>query len=130
MAGKYVPGIYAADAMGIGGDVSVQVKVDQNQILAVNLDVSSESFALGQAAGPTLVKEILQKQSAGIDAVSGATVTSTAVKKAAHAALKKAQKGKQPFAKLFDTLVGGKPSCQVEIMVKDGSPFKGTELGN
>lgn len=46
----------------------------------MNLDVSSESFALGQAAAPTLVKEILQKQSADIDAVSGATVTSTAVK--------------------------------------------------
>lgn len=120
MAEKYISGSYSADAMGIGGDVHVELTVDQNKILKVKLDASCESFAIGQAAAPELAKQIMAKQSADIDAVSGASITSAAVKSAAQAALKKARQGQKPFNKMFDTLNGANDNCRVELMVRDG----------
>ncbi len=80
-AGIYTPGTYTATATGMG-TVTVNVTVDANAITAVELDVSNETAGIGQAADVSLIEQIMAAQSAEIAGVSGATITSTAVKTA------------------------------------------------
>jgi fumarate reductase flavoprotein subunit len=79
--GIYTPGDYTATATGMGA-VTVTITVDANSITNVVLDVSNETDSIGQAAADTLKQQILDTQSDAIDGVSGATITSTAVKTA------------------------------------------------
>lgn len=78
----YTPGAYTATAQGMG-DVVVTMTFDTSAITDVSLDLSGETDTIGQAAGDTLRQAILDSQSAEIDGVSGASLTSAAVKKAA-----------------------------------------------
>ena len=55
---------------------------DANSITAVDLDLSGETPSIGQVAKDALVEKILATQGEEFDAVSGATITSTAVKTA------------------------------------------------
>ncbi len=79
--GIYKPGTYSATADGMG-TVTVTATFDANSITAVELDVSGETPSIGQAAKDALVEQIMATQGAEIDGVSGATITSTAVKTA------------------------------------------------
>ena len=79
--GVYTPGTYSAKTNGIG-EVSVSMTFSEDSITDVVLDVINETPEIGQAAAADLKKAILSAQSAEIDAVSGATVTSNAVKTA------------------------------------------------
>ena len=80
--GIYKPGTYSAKAAGIG-DVVVTMTFDANKITDIVLDVSHETPGIGQAASETLKQSLLASQSAEIDAVSGASITTSAVQKAA-----------------------------------------------
>lgn len=82
-------GVYDGSAKGYGGDVQVQVIVGEDGSLqAVKiLDMSMETDTIGQAAAPQVAAAILKAQSTDVDSVSGATVTSDAVKAAVDAAL-------------------------------------------
>lgn len=82
--GIYTPGTYSATAKGISSDVTVTMTFDANSILDVVIDASGETPELGGAAAPKLAAAILDAQGAGVDAVSGATLTSKAVKEAAE----------------------------------------------
>lgn len=81
-SGLYKPGTYSAKAAGIG-DVVVTMTFDTNKITDVVLDVSHETPTIGQAAAKQLQQSLLKAQSAQIDAVSGASITSQAVQQAA-----------------------------------------------
>ena len=82
VGGLYTPGTYTATAMGIG-DVTVTMTFDETSITDVVVDVSKETKDIGQLYGETLQEALMQLQSADIDSVAGATVTSDAVKEAA-----------------------------------------------
>lgn len=77
--GLYTPGTYSATAAGMG-TVTVTATFDESSIVDVVLDVSEETPAIGQLAADELVAQVLAAQSAEIDGVSGATLTSNAVK--------------------------------------------------
>ena len=90
-SGSYTPGTYTGVANGFGGDVEVTLTIgDNGGISSVEITGANETPEVGGAAIPTLKDSILEKQSADIDAVSGATITSTAVKSAASKALSQA----------------------------------------
>lgn len=118
--GIYKPGTYSAKASGIG-DVVVTMTFDTNKITDVVLDVSHETPNIGQAAAKQLKQFILKAQSADIDAVSGASITSQAVHKAAAKCIAQA-KGEIPVEVITKTEVAddgdwlGKPP---EIAEKD-----------
>lgn len=86
----YVPGTYSASSAGFHSDVTVTVTVDETSITEVTLDVSGETEGIGAAAGDALASQILEAQSAEVDGVSGATVTSSAAKVALTACLAEA----------------------------------------
>lgn len=90
-SGSYTPGTYTASAKGMDGDVPVTITIgDDGTITGVQVDVSGETAGIGAEIGDEVTKQILDAQSAEIDGVAGATVTSTAVKTAVADALAQA----------------------------------------
>ena len=83
----YIPGTYTGTAQGFGGAVTVEITVDENAITAVTATGDSESSPAIGADLSSLAEQIMTVQSAGIDGVAGATLSSTAVKEAAAAAI-------------------------------------------
>ena len=59
-------------------------------MVGVEVDASRETPGYGLEAGPEVAKRIAEAQSTEVDGVSGATVTSRAVKAAAEAAMREA----------------------------------------
>ena len=92
--GLYTPGTYSATATGIN-TVMVTMTFSEDAITDVVLDVSGETASIGQAAAETLKAALMEKQSADIDAVSGASMTSNAVMEAASKCIQQA-KGEIP----------------------------------
>ena len=74
-------------AMGFGGNVTVTITMEGGFITDVDIDARFETQAIAGTVisrAPTLIKE---NNSAQFDAVSGATITSTAIREAAQAAI-------------------------------------------
>ncbi|MDD7679436.1 MAG: FAD-binding protein [Stecheria intestinalis] len=78
----YTAGTYTASASGHSSDVTVTAEFSSDAIKSVTIDASGETESIGGAAVEDLQNEIMSAQSADIDAVSGATETSNAVKTA------------------------------------------------
>lgn len=78
-AGNYTPGTYTASAQGIG-TVTMTATFDETSITDIVLDVSGETPDIGGVAADELIAQCLAAQSSNIDGVSGATLTTNAVK--------------------------------------------------
>ena len=79
----YIPGTYEGTAEGISSTVKVTMTFSENAVTDVVVDTSGETASYGAAAAEELQKQLLAAGSAEIDGVSGSTVTSEAVMKAA-----------------------------------------------
>lgn len=79
----FTPGTYSASAKGLASDVTVTMTFDETMITDVVIDASGETPDIGGAAVGEMRSRILAGQTCNVDAVSGATVTSDAIKKAA-----------------------------------------------
>ncbi len=79
LTGRLTDGVYSAASMGKNGDVHVTVTVTGGQISAVEVGEHSDDLDVCQAAIDTIPGEIVEAQSVAVDAVSGATYTSTAI---------------------------------------------------
>ena len=86
----FTPGTYTAEEQGIFAPVKVQITVSENLITGVKIDATGETPELGGLAAGKLAASIMKAQTPNVDALSGATVTSTAIIKAATAALEAA----------------------------------------
>lgn len=89
-AGNYKPGTYEATARGYGGDVTVSLTVDATKITAATATGANETQDVGTKALDQVPKAMVDSGNADVDTVSGATVTSDAIIKAAKEALTKA----------------------------------------
>jgi len=87
----YTPGTYSASEKGFGGNVTVSLTVDSNKITDVKVEGPNETENVGGVALSKLSDSILTAQSAGVDTVSGATITSKAVIAAASSAIAQAK---------------------------------------
>lgn len=76
---KYTPGTYTATEKGMGGDVTVEITFDSNKITEVKITGDDETPGIGTLAIEQLPDLILEAQSADVDVISSATVTSTAI---------------------------------------------------
>ena len=85
----YTPGTYIGTAAGIG-EVKVTMTFSETAITDVVIDASNETESIGGVAAPTLKDALMAAQSAEIDNVSGATITTNAVKKAAASCIEQA----------------------------------------
>ena len=82
-AGLYTPGTYEGTAEGISSTVKVTMTFSDSAVTDVVVDTSGETASYGAAAADELREQLMAAGSAEIDGVSGSTVTSNAVMKAA-----------------------------------------------
>ena len=85
----YTPGTYTGTATGIG-EVKVTMTFSETAITDVVIDASNETESIGGVAAPTLKDALMAAQSTEIDHISGATITTNAVKKAAASCIEQA----------------------------------------
>ena len=85
----YTPGTYTGTAAGIG-EVKVTMTFSETAITDVVIDASNETESIGGVAAPTLKDALMAAQSTEIDNISGATITTNAVKKAAASCIEQA----------------------------------------
>ena len=85
----YTPGTYTGTATGIG-EVKVIMTFSETAITDVVIDASNETESIGGVAAPTLKDALMAAQSTEIDNISGATITTNAVKKAAASCIEQA----------------------------------------
>ena len=81
--GTYIPGTYEGTAEGISSTVKVTMTFSDSAVTDVVVDTSGETASYGAAAADELREQLMAAGSAEIDGVSGSTVTSNAVMKAA-----------------------------------------------
>ena len=82
-AGQYTPGTYEGTAEGISSTVKVTMTFSDSAVTDVVVDTSGETASFGAAAADELREQLMAAGSAEIDGVSGSTITSDAVMKAA-----------------------------------------------
>lgn len=75
-------------AKGFGGDVQVTVTFDGDTIKEIKAEGKNETETIGGKAIAELPKQMVAANSADVDGISGATVTSDAIKSAVKAAIK------------------------------------------
>jgi uncharacterized protein with FMN-binding domain len=92
--GKFKNGTYKADAKYVYGTISLSLKVTGGKIASVEAGypTANDSGTINPPAIESLKAATLKAQSAEVDAVSGATLTSEAYLKGLQAALDKAAK--------------------------------------
>ena len=82
-----VSGDFTGTAKGFGGDVSVTLTLTDGAITGCTAEGKDETQGVGSEAIAKMPGEIAESGSIAVDGVSGATLTSTAIKEAAAAAL-------------------------------------------
>lgn len=91
-AGEWTDGEYSATADGKNSDFEVNVVISEGYISEISIGDNSETPDIGGKAITELPDEIMEQQSYDADVISGATVTSEAIKNAVADCLEQASK--------------------------------------
>lgn len=120
----YTPGTYMAAIAGQNGPVKVEVTTSADKILSVKIIDQKETEGIGSKAVAALPSEIVKAQSADVQGIAGASVSSAAIKKAVQECLNQAQgKKAAPLALKNGTFegkaYGNNGWLTVEVNIKD-----------
>ena len=120
----YTPGTYTAAIAGQNGPVKVEVTTSADKILSVKIVDQKETEGIGSKAVAALPAEIVKAQSADVQGIAGASVSSAAIKKAVQKCLNQAQgKKAAPLALKNGTFegkaYGNNGWLTVEVTIKD-----------
>ncbi|MCD8144875.1 MAG: FMN-binding protein [Oscillospiraceae bacterium] len=125
--GNYTDGVYTGTGTGYGGEIEVQVTVENGQITAIEIlshAGETESFFNRAIA---VVDSILLSQSWEVDAVSGATYSSNGIKNA----VKNALTGEVTETETADTSGSGNSAALTTVAYTDPSGYAdGTYTGS
>lgn len=120
--------IWTATAMGKDGEVAVSLTFDGERITAIDATCVPDTPGIGDVAAKDVCERILANQNVEVDAATGATITSFAVRSAAEAALEAAGADVEAFRKGSDLpATEDKPEGDAEDwdIVIAGSGFSG-----
>lgn len=120
----YTPGTYTAAIAGQNGPVKVEVTTSADKILSIKIIDQKETEGIGSKAVAALPSEIVKAQSADVQGIAGASVSSAAIKKAVQECLNQAQgKKAAPLALKNGTFegkaYGNNGWLTVEVNIKD-----------
>ena len=102
-AAAYNAGTYTAVAKGNGGEVPVTMTFSSDAIQKIEVGQNKETPGIGSVAIETLPKTIVDKQSLGVNGVSGASITSKAILAAVAACVKQAGGNVEALSKVQKT---------------------------
>lgn len=86
----FTAGTYTASAAGYNGDVTVDVTFSDTAMTDIAVTASGETQYVGDVAYDIMIPQMLEANGSGVDAVSGATFTSRALRNAVNAAAEQA----------------------------------------
>jgi uncharacterized protein with FMN-binding domain len=113
-AGGFVPGTYTATASGgFGGDITVEVTVDETSILEIEVVDHNETPFFASMAFD-VIPSIIDAQSTNVDTIATATMTSCTIINAVNSALAQA------------TQEGADETAEVEEVAQAGDFIPGT----
>ncbi len=114
--------VYASTQKGFGGDIAFEVSIDNGKVTAVSADFSQETAGLGQDAGPKVIDAIVAAGTTeGVDAVSGSTITSTAVLNAVKDCMEQASAAAPAGGTTYtSTQKGFAEDITFEVSISDG----------
>ena len=118
------PGTYTVAIAGQNGPVKVEVTTSADKILSVKIVDQKETEGIGSKAVSALPAAIVKAQSADVQGIAGASVSSAAIKKAVQECLNQAQgKKAAPLALKNGTFegkaYGNNGWLTVEVTIKD-----------
>lgn len=79
---SFVPGTYTAKGKGFGGELTAKVTFSESAVTNIDIISHKETEHVGDVALPIIVSDIIKANGIGVDAVSGASFSSYAVKEA------------------------------------------------
>ena len=88
---SFTPGEYTATAYGYNGPVEVKVIFDADKIKGIDVTKNPETGHVGDIAFNIMIPEMLQANGSGVDAVSGATFSTRALRNAVNDAAEQAK---------------------------------------
>ena len=92
-------GVYTASAVGRNGSINVQVTIKNDAIADVKIVDWSETHPVADLTKTKLIPDIIKYQSVDVDAISGATLSSFAIKQAVGECIEKAGLSLSKFEK-------------------------------
>ncbi|MBQ9404481.1 MAG: FAD-dependent oxidoreductase, partial [Synergistaceae bacterium] len=87
---SFTPGEYTESAPGYNGPVTVKTTFDADKVTAIEIVSQKETAHVGDIAFDVMIKDMIQANGSGVDAVSGATFSSRALRNAVNEAAAKA----------------------------------------
>ncbi len=112
-----VSGDFTGTAKGFGGDVSVTLTLTDGAITGCTAEGKDETQGVGSEAIAKMPGEIAESGSIAVDGVSGATVTSTAIKEAAAAALTAAGLNPDDYKTVVKTDAAEDSTVEADVVV-------------
>lgn len=113
-------GTYTATVNGHNAPVTVQVTVDQDKIVKIETPENQESLGVGEVGLKKVGEKIVRYQSTNVDAVTGATFSSEALKQGVRECLKQAGASDKDFAKKAEKHPVKNRTLQADVVVVGG----------
>lgn len=117
---SFKAGTYTATAPGIHGNVTVEVTFTANKIADIKVTKQAETVGIGSKAVEILPGRMLAAQSPAVDGITGATITTQAIRTAVSDCIK--QDGVDPtvLVPLVVKKTGGQKTLETDMVVVGG----------
>lgn len=116
----FKPGTYTAQVNGHNAPLTVQVTVGKNRIEKIDYSKNLETIGVGRVALDIVSKKILDHQSVGVDAVTGATISSFALMQGVKDCLKQAGGDMTALTKHVEQHPAVEAQYQADVVVVGG----------
>lgn len=113
-------GTYSAKVNGHNAPMTVTVKIVNHKIDSIDTSKNLETIGVGKLALDKLSKRIVETQSVNVDNVTGATLSSFAIKKGVRDCLTQAGATKNEFNKKVDTYPTKDETINTQVVVIGG----------
>ena len=87
---SFTPGEYTATSYGYNGPLTLKVTFDSDKLKAIDVITNTETGHVGDIAFDIMIPEMIKANGSGVDAVSGATFSTRALRNAVNEAAEKA----------------------------------------
>ncbi len=116
----FTPGTYTAKVTGHNAPMTVKVTVSKNRIEAIDMSDNLETIGVGKVALELMKDKILKNQSLGVDVITGASISSLALKTGVEECLEKAGGDMDALTKSVEQHPAGEVKYQADVVVIGG----------
>lgn len=114
------PGVYTATVNGHNAPMTVEVTVSEHKIEKIDASKNLETIGVGRKAIEKMTAKILDNQSIGVDAVTGATVTSSAIWSAVKQCLEQAGADMKAVTAKVEKHPSGERTIDADVVIVGG----------